>query len=114
MNTMAQPVWQVTPEKLQEAVRRLVAVARPLKIILFGSRARGEAQPDSDLDLMVVLTKVQDRVAEMVRLNRALRGLVLPVELVVVSQAMFEEWAGYPGNVYAEAQREGQVLYEAA
>jgi predicted nucleotidyltransferase len=114
MNTMAQPAWQVTPEKLQEAVRRLVAVARPLKIILFGSRARGEAQLDSDLDLMVVLAKVQDRVAEMVRLNRALRGLVLPVELVVVSQAMFDEWAGYPGSVYAEARREGQVLYEAA
>jgi len=69
----------VTPEKIAEATRRLVAAAQPRKIILFGSRARGDAREDSDLDLLVVERVVEDRVAEMVRLGRVLKGLILPV-----------------------------------
>jgi predicted nucleotidyltransferase len=114
MKQKAAPVWAVTPEKIEEAVRRLVVAARPLKIILFGSRARGDAREDSDLDLLVIEREVTDRAAEMVRLNRVLRGLILPVELVVVSGLMFEEWSNTPGTVYYEAKREGEVLYESA
>jgi len=114
MNQTTTPVWAVTPEKIQEAVRRLVVAARPLKIILFGSRARGDAREDSDLDLLVIEREVTDRVAEMVRLNRVLKGLILPVELVVIGERMFEEWSNTPGTVYYEAKREGEVLYESA
>ena len=114
MNQTTTPVWAVTPEKIQEAVRRLIVAARPLKIILFGSRARGDAREDSDLDLMVIEREVTDRVAEMVRLNRALKGLILPVELLVIGERMFEEWSNTPGTVYYEARREGEVLYESA
>ncbi|MGA2659840.1 MAG: nucleotidyltransferase domain-containing protein [Verrucomicrobiota bacterium] len=67
--------------------------AHPRRIILFGSRARGEAHEDSDVDLLVVLAEVKDRVAGMVRLTRVLRGLVLPAELLVVSQAMYDSWS---------------------
>ncbi len=108
------PIWAVTPEKVAEAVRRLVKAANPRKIILFGSRARGQAHQDSDVDLLVVEREVKDRVAEMVRLNRALKGLILPVELVVVSEQMFEDLAETPGTLYFEAKREGEVLYESA
>ena len=114
MNQALAPVWTVTPEKLAEATRRLVEAAQPRKIILFGSRARGDAREDSDVDLLVIVREVKDRVAEMVRLNRVLKGLILPVELVVISEAMFAEWANTPGTVYFEAQREGRVLYESA
>ena len=106
--------WAVTPEKIQEAVRRLVAAASPRKIILFGSRARGDAREDSDLDLLIIEAEVKDRVSEMVRLNRVLRGLILPVELVVIGERMFEERSETPGTVYYEAKREGEVLYESA
>lgn len=114
MNQTTTPVWAVTPDKIQEAVRRLVVAAHPLKIILFGSRARGDAREDSDLDLLVIEREVTDRVAEMVRLNRVLKGLILPVELVVISERMFEEWSNTPGTIYYEAKREGEVLYESA
>ena len=109
-----EPLWAVTPEKLSEAVRRLVAAAQPRQIILFGSRARGDAREDSDVDLLIVKSEVKDRVAEMIRLNRVLRGLILPAELLVVSQRMFEQLSEIPGTVYYDARREGQILYESA
>ena len=114
MNQTNTPVWALTPEKIQEAVRRLVVAARPRKIILFGSRARGDEREDSDLDLLVIEREVTDRVAEMVRLTRVLKGLILPVELVVIGERMFEEWSNTPGTVYYEAKRDGEVLYESA
>jgi len=109
-----EPIWAVTPEKLQETVRRIVEAAKPRKVIVFGSQARGEARVDSDLDLLVIEAEVGDRVEEMVRLNRVLRGLILPVELLVIGEAEFEEWSSTPGNVYYEARREGRTLYESA
>jgi predicted nucleotidyltransferase len=108
------PLWAVTPEKIQEAVRRIVEVAHPIQIILFGSRARGEAEKTSDVDLLVVQREVADRFSEIVRLHRALRGLILGVDILVIGAKAFEEWSDTPGSVYHTARREGKVLYEAA
>jgi predicted nucleotidyltransferase len=108
------PVLEVTPEKIDEAVRRLVAAAHPRKIVLFGSQARGEAGETSDLDLMVVERHVENRIAESVRLHRALRGLLMPVDVLVVSEEQFSYWRDTPGTVYFEASNQGKVLYEAA
>ena len=55
-----------------------------------------------------------DRYAETVRLHRALRGLILPVDILVIADRDFEEWAATPGSVYRTASEEGRVLYEAA
>lgn len=108
------PVWAVTPQKIDEAVRRIVASARPLKVIVFGSQARGDGGSDSDLDIIVVEREVKDRFAEMVRLNRALRGLVMAVDILVIGEADFREWAATPGSIYYTASREGKLAYEAA
>jgi len=108
-----EPVWAVTPQKLSEAVRRLVEAAHPRKIILFGSHARGNASQESDVDLLIVLPEVKDRLAEITRLTRLLRGLVLPAELLVVSLETFNGWSEVPGTVYYQARREGQTLYDA-
>ena len=108
-----QPLWAVTPEKIQEAVRRLVVAAHPVKIIMFGSRARGDAENSSDVDLLVVEHEVADRFSEMVRLHRALRGLILGVDILVIGEKDFGEWSDTPGSVYHAARREGKVLYEA-
>ena len=92
----------------------LIAAARPNRIIMFGSQARGEAGEDSDLDVMVVEEGLSDRVKEMVRLNRLLRSFDIPVDLLVVSAEKFNYWCDTPGNVYFEAATEGKALYEAA
>jgi uncharacterized protein len=106
------------PTRNTEAIRKLtnllIEAARPKRIIMFGSQARGEAGDDSDLDVMVVEDGVLDRAAEMVRLNRLLRSLDIAVDLLVVSSEKFNYWCDTPGNVYFEAATEGEVLYEAA
>lgn len=114
MITNTETAWAVTPHKLDEARRRIVEAAEPWKIILFGSRARADAQPDSDADLLVIETEVKNPVAESVRLRRLLKDLLLPVDLLVVSRAKFDYWRETPGTVYFEANREGKVVYEAA
>lgn len=114
MATMDRPSWAATPEKIEEAVRRIVETARPVRVILFGSRARQEANEESDVDLLVIEREVEDRYAEMLRLNEALRGLILAVDVLVIGEKDFEEWSQTPGSVYRAARREGRVVYEAA
>ena len=101
-------------ESIKRLAELLIEAAKPNRIIMFGSQARGEASEDSDFDVMVVEEAVPDRVGEMVRLNRLVRSLAIPVDLLVVSAEKFNYWCDTPGNVYFEAATEGEVLYEAA
>jgi predicted nucleotidyltransferase len=101
-------------ETVSQLTRLLVDAAQSKRIILFGSHARGDATEDSDIDVMVVEEALTDRLTEMVRLNRLLRAVNPPVDLLVVSEEKFRYWRDTPGNVYFEAYSEGKVLYEAA
>jgi uncharacterized protein len=78
------------------------------KVILFGSHARGDARPDSDLDFLVVEPRVADHRAEMVRLEEVLEPLDIPTDVLVTSKAVFEEWQDTPGTVLYEAAKEGR------
>ena len=99
-------------ETIHRLTELLIEAAKPQRIILFGSQARGEAGEESDFDVMVVEEGVSDRAMEMVRLNRLLRFLDVAVDLLVVSAEKFNYWCDTPGNVYFEAATEGEVLYE--
>jgi predicted nucleotidyltransferase len=102
-------------EVIQAASRTLAAVAaNPVKIVLFGSRARGDATADSDFDFLVVERDPADRHAEMVRLGRALRPLGVPFDIIVVSERYAEDWGSVEGSMVHAALTEGQVLHAAA
>lgn len=115
MNSQAADVkpWAVTPEKIEEAVSRLVAAASPQRLIVFGSAATGDLAAAHDLDLLVIQSDVADRYQEMVRLRRALRGLLMPIDLIVTSQERFDDRARVPGTVEFAARTRGRVLYAA-
>ena len=99
---------------IDEVGRRLAAAAPGAKVILFGSRARGQARSNSDLDLLVIEPgEVPRRRAESARLRRELRGLGLALDVVVVSARHVDEWGHFEGSLLNEALHEGRVLVEA-
>jgi predicted nucleotidyltransferase len=81
------------------------------QIVVFGSHARAQANPDSDLDLLVIEPTVENRAREMVRLRRALRSLRVPVDVLVYSRAEVDRWGSQPGTALYWALREGRVVY---
>jgi len=105
--------WVVTPSKVDLAVRRLIEAARPVKLFLFGSYARGETHGDSDLDVLVVTDDtVRNPRQESVRLRRVLRGIRMPVDIVVVPASFFDAHSDTPGLIYREAVETGRLVYE--
>jgi predicted nucleotidyltransferase len=97
-------------DKVAKAVEMLRAAAPGATIIVFGSYARGEAGPDSDVDFLVIEPVVRARRDEMVRLLDVLRPLRIPADVLVASEEIFEKWSDVPGTVYYEAKQEGRVI----
>ena len=101
----------VTSETLEEVVRRILSVGSPLRIILFGSRARGQARPDSDLDLLIIEESNLPRYKRAARYLRALVGVFPAKDVVVWTPEEIEAWSGVPNAFVTTALREGKILY---
>lgn len=99
---------------LEEIVRRLVEAVDPDRIIMFGSRARGDARPDSDLDLLIVKDSAEPRHRRAIPAYLSLRGLAIPTDIIWRTSAEIAEWSQVPNHVTTRAMREGKVLYERA
>ncbi len=106
--------WAITLEKIDAAVKRIVSVAQPRKVILFGSVVAGKLDIHSDVDILVVTgDEVESSRKESVRIRRALRGITMPIDVLVIPEKRLQELADQPGLVYREAVRHGQIVYEA-
>ena len=99
---------------LDELVRRIAERFSPDRIILFGSRARGDAAPDSDIDLMVLFSEVENPNQRSAELHAALVDFTYPTDIIVSTTSRFERYRNVVNTVYWPASREGKVLYERA
>ena len=104
----------ISDKAIREAVELLSRAANPVKIILFGSYARGDVSEESDLDFLIIEREVKARRRETVRLRDVLSPLRIPVDVIVISEKTYEEWKDTPGTVIYEAAREGRVVYAAS
>jgi predicted nucleotidyltransferase len=100
----------------RDIINATVRAVAPERIILFGSRARGDFGPDSDLDLLVVsrgsFTAQCTRQGELRRIRQALRPFRFPVDVLLYSSDEIEAWRQSPNHVIARSLREGITVYE--
>jgi len=101
-----------TAEWIPVITNRIVCDFHPLRIILFGSHARGDAGPGSDVDLLVVLPQVADKRKTTVEIRRALCDFPVAKDIVVTTPEEIARRGDLVGTVLRPALREGKVLYE--
>ena len=102
-------------EAITEITRRLVETCQPIRVYLFGSAARGDDGPDSDLDFLVVIADdAPEDVIRGGRLYRALRGIPYAADVIPWRRTDFEGRAAYVvASLPATVVREGRLLYDA-
>ena len=104
---------QPNPEVVEQLVRRIIELVHPLRIILFGSAARGEMESDSDIDVLVVMPEGVHRRRTAQLLYRQIRGLGVPFDILVATPDDLERHKDNIGLIYQRILREGREVYVA-
>ena len=103
---------EATDHILQNMTERIVQTFDPIRVVLFGSRARGDEHAGSDVDLLVVLPKVENKRETAIAIRRLLRDIPIAKDIVVTSPQEIARRGNLVGSVLRPALREGRVLYE--
>lgn len=101
----------MSDKKLDEIIYRILQVIKPDKIILFGSRAKGNAQLESDYDLMVVKSNIENELKIEQNLYRNFIGLGVGVDIIVTTPEKLEKYKDTVGYIYKHVFNEGVVVY---
>lgn len=104
---------QTSSNLIKQLVQRIVTEVHPLRIILFGSAATGKMQPDSDIDLLVVMPEGVHRRRTAQLLYRKIRGIEIPFDILVATPADLEKHKDNIGLIYSTILREGREVYAA-
>jgi len=105
---------ELSEDRLEQIVQRLVQALHPAGIYLFGSCARGEGDGGSDIDLLVVMDAPDAPLRELSRRGRrALWGMAVPVDLVVCTTAEMQRWSPVACNLLHTVAQEGRQVYAA-
>ncbi len=100
------------PAVLADIVRRIVRAAKPERIVLFGSAARGRMGPDSDLDFLVIKAGKFNKHRVTTTIYRELRGKDAAVDIVVVTPEEVERYRDTHCLVICPALKDGKVVYD--
>ena len=106
----------VSDDQLASLAQRIIDLANPRRVILFGSQARETAREDSDIDLLIVgdrpTGETGSRRREIARIRRGLPLLGIPIDILLFTPDEVEKWRHTTNHVVSDAMREGKVLYE--
>jgi uncharacterized protein len=106
----------VSDSLLKKLTSTIVQLTNPLKIVLFGSYARGTAGPASDLDILIIvehpLLLEKNRYRLMATLWKSLKDIEISKDILVFSEKEVKDWEQTTNHVIARALREGKVIYE--
>lgn len=102
----------VTDQLLAEVVRRILTIGSPVKIVPFGSHAKGTARPDSDLDLLIIEESDLPPYRRSGRYRRVLCGVFPAKDIVVWTPQEVDEWKAVPNAFISTPLAEGKLLYE--
>ena len=97
---------------IREMTRRIVERFNPVKIVLFGSHARGTARADSDIDLLVIKKIEGSKRRARIAICVALHDIDVPKDIIVASPEDVEKLGNTVGTVLYPALREGKILYD--
>jgi predicted nucleotidyltransferase len=100
-----------TKKYIQQMVNRIAKQFQPDKIILFGSHARGRAERDSDVDLLVVMPVSGSRREKAIEIAVTLHDIPLAKDVIVVRPEDFEWRSKIVGTIEQPAAKEGKLLY---
>ncbi len=103
--------WGVTQERIDEAVRRIVEAVNPLRVVAFGSWARGESRPDSDLDIAVILDEASN-VEQARMLYMTVHGIDMSMDILTPTLEHHLKFSVSPNSVHGDIKRDGIVLYD--
>lgn len=101
----------IVQAQIDRMVKRIARKFRPQQVILFGSQARGDAGPDSDVDLLVVMDFEGSALDMAVEIRTALHSILIPKDIIVTRPEDFAWRKEVVGTIEWPATREGKVLY---
>jgi predicted nucleotidyltransferase len=106
--------WRPTPEKVDLAVKTAIEVARPSRVFIFGSWARGEATADSDLDLAVLVPdERKSEIPDLRRqISRQLEPMRMSIDLILVTEEYFAKFRSSINSIYYKIANQGKLVHE--
>lgn len=104
--------WPITEDKIRQAAQKIAEAVQPEKIILFGSFAYGQPDPDSDVDLLVIMESERSVHARSVQVSEILYPRPFPVDIIVRTPAEVAERIALGDSFFREIMTKGKVLYE--
>ena len=103
---------EISERLIEKIIRRILEVADPIRIIVFGSASAGKMTADSDVDLLVIEDSFTNQREENLRLRKALKDLDVPVDIFTMTSERFNETKNVIGGLAYPANKYGRVIYE--
>ncbi|KAF0134111.1 MAG: nucleotidyltransferase domain-containing protein [Candidatus Saganbacteria bacterium] len=109
---MSKTGLKIIEEELRNISQRIAKRINPKRLILFGSRAAGQAKPDSDIDLCVIEDNMVDKSEEFIKIRKVLEDSIIPLDILIFNKNEFDKRKDIWGTVQYEIDKNGKILYE--